>query len=532
MYSKGMYKLFKNIHKCWIPYLLAILLLAFPVREVQAQKVQREFVIAEQKSQVEQERKRYTGLAAQSKEQQKRIVLQQKTVLSEKARIASLSAQTEKQQRLIEEQDKAITKEKLKLDKVVVKNREQSKVITSERKQIEKEQTRYSNLARESDAQQKLLDRQKLLADQERTKYEQLTKNVQEREISLKEQAKKIAARTAILNLQDEKIEAQQETIDKQETTLAMQSETINSQRNFLYTLGIIVLLLCGMAYAIYRGYRNKKLANALLFEQKQLIQNSANQLAEANEKLKDLDKLKALFIASMSHELRTPLNSIIGFTGIMLQGMVGKLEEQQKDFLERVYKASKHLLALISDVIDISKIECGTVHAYPETFNLKSVVVEAATYLQKIKEKEIELKVNVPSDIEIFNDQKRLFQCILNLLSNAFRYTEKGEIKVSAKSMGDQIEIMVEDTGIGISEAGLKNLFLPFERLNSPLRIKESGVGLGLYLTKKITQEILEGSLEVESQLGIGSKFKLKFPIQLSNKEFDEIAPSLEGVK
>jgi PAS domain S-box-containing protein len=259
------------------------------------------------------------------------------------------------------------------------------------------------------------------------------------------------------------------------------------------------------------------------------LVEERTTELSIANERLKELDKLKSMFIASMSHELRTPLNSIIGFTGIILQGMVGKLETKQKDFLSRSYKSAKHLLALISDVIDISKIESGVVQAYPELFPLNEVLTEALDSASSHKKETVELKTIIPEGIEIYSDRQRVLQCILNLLSNALKYTQEGNVHISAVETDDQVEIRVKDTGIGISETDKEKLFQPFERLNSPMRITEAGTGLGLYLTRKLTAEVLDGSLRMESSLGKGSTFYLTLPKKLKPKDPKYLTSLLE---
>ncbi len=253
------------------------------------------------------------------------------------------------------------------------------------------------------------------------------------------------------------------------------------------------------------------------------LVYGRTKELADANKKLKELDHLKSMFIASMSHELRTPLNSIIGFSGMTLMGLSGEINDEQKDNIQRVYKSSKHLLELINDVIDISKIEAGIINTYCELFSLCDVVDEAignVSYL--LKEKEIVIKSNVTEDIEMNSDRKRVLQCLVNILSNAVKYTEAGKVTISAEIFGESIELSVTDTGIGILENDIPRLFEPFERLQSTLTIKAGGTGLGLYLTKKIVRELLQGSVEVESKDGEGSKFTLKMPRELILKKND----------
>lgn len=239
--------------------------------------------------------------------------------------------------------------------------------------------------------------------------------------------------------------------------------------------------------------------------------------LIRAREAAESADRIKSMFVASMSHELRTPLNSIIGFLGVVLQGMSGDLNVKQKDQLGRAYHSAKHLLSLISDVIDISKIEAGFLNVYAEKFELLPLlndVEHAVDHL--LAEKHLDLRINVEGEIKLETDRKRLYQVVLNVVSNAVKYTEKGTIQVHAKVKRKQLIIKVIDTGIGIDEAGLAKLFKPFERVESRLKIKTLGTGLGLYLTHKILTQLLGGNIEVESKLDIGSTFTITVPVKL----------------
>ncbi len=264
--------------------------------------------------------------------------------------------------------------------------------------------------------------------------------------------------------------------------------------------------------------------------------------LEKANEKLKELDRLKSMFIASMSHELRTPLNSIIGFTGLVLQGMAGEINGEQTDQLRRVYASAKHLLLLITDVIDISKIEVGEIEVFVEEFPLDKILSDAVSSLRtQIDDKGLAVEVDIsPPDIRLKTDSRRVLQCILNYLSNAVKFTEKGSVRISARRVrgskfrvrgpeksaarnpqpatGDFVEISVSDTGIGIKEEELPKLFNSFVRLDSHLKIITPGTGLGLYLTKKLATEVLGGSVSAESSYGEGSTFVLRIPEELDH--------------
>ncbi|MDO8947471.1 MAG: PAS domain S-box protein [Desulfocapsaceae bacterium] len=253
-------------------------------------------------------------------------------------------------------------------------------------------------------------------------------------------------------------------------------------------------------------------------------------ELEQANAMLKELDRLKSMFIASMSHELRTPLNSIIGFTGLIVGDMVGAISDEQRDMLGRVSRAGKHLLSLITDVIDIAKIESGKIVPYLEDFDLHALLDEAVGQVgTQAGEKGLTIEELQPDDpMIIHSDRKRLLQCLLNYLSNAVKFSEKGTVTVEVKTAGTGgestgleaanlpdgwIEISIKDTGIGIREEDMKLLFGSFVRLETPLKTTTPGTGLGLYLTKKLTTEVLGGTVGAESEEGSGSRFWLRLP-------------------
>jgi len=273
-------------------------------------------------------------------------------------------------------------------------------------------------------------------------------------------------------------------------------------------------------------------------------VNEAKAQLVIANTKLKELDRLKSMFIASMSHELRTPLNSIIGFSGLILGNMVGPISDEQKDMLTRVSKSGKHLLALITDVIDIAKIESGKIVPFPEEFELTDIVQEAVGQVEtQAIEKGLVIQQRMPEEPIIMNtDRRHLLQCLLNFLSNAVKFSEKGVItiavvmlqNVSKDRIGteaaeaeaekqrkalseDWLEITVTDTGIGINEEDIKLLFRSFVRLKTNLKVITPGTGLGLYLTKKLANEVLGGNVGAESEEGKGSRFWLQVPVHLN---------------
>jgi signal transduction histidine kinase len=248
-------------------------------------------------------------------------------------------------------------------------------------------------------------------------------------------------------------------------------------------------------------------------------------ELEQVNAKLKELDRLKSMFIASMSHELRTPLNSIIGFSSVILNEWIGRVNAEQKENLAIILRSGKHLLNLINDVIDVSKIEAGKIESAAEEFDLHDLISEAVSLVWKdMEEKGLDLQVAATHQ-QMHTDRRRLLQCVLNLMSNAVKFTGKGSVTVETRIVhspgeapgGEAAEISVTDTGIGIKEEDLERLFQPFVRLVSPAQATVPGTGLGLYLTRKLTAEVLKGDILVTSEYGTGSRFTIKLPVRIS---------------
>ncbi len=236
-------------------------------------------------------------------------------------------------------------------------------------------------------------------------------------------------------------------------------------------------------------------------------------ELAETNLRLKELDRLKSMFISSMSHELRTPLNSIIGFTGIMLQGMSGKINREQEKQLSMVKDSANHLLALITDIIDVSKIEAGQIDLYIKSFDLSGLIHEITDSFEITAEKKnLKLSLDIPKKIMVKSDRLRVKQIILNLVSNAIKFTQKGKITIKAVREKGRIKISVTDTGTGIKKEELKHLFKQFSRIYAKDIPIVEGTGLGLYLSRKLAN-LIGGEIKAESEFGRGSVFTLIMP-------------------
>jgi PAS domain S-box-containing protein len=243
-------------------------------------------------------------------------------------------------------------------------------------------------------------------------------------------------------------------------------------------------------------------------------LAEKTTQLERANIKLQELDHLKSMFIASMSHELRTPLNSILGFTGILLQEMAGPLNDEQKRQLDMVNQSGKHLFALITDIIDLSKIEAGKVEPLIGKFNLPTLVREVKDSLSvAVSEKGLDMPLVMPEELVVESDERRVKQVIMNLANNAVKFTKEGSVEIAVERKDGTVEVRVADTGIGIQKKEMGKLFKSFSQITAESGPRE-GTGLGLYLSKKIA-DLLGGTLSAESEHGRGSTFTFTLPLK-----------------
>ncbi len=242
----------------------------------------------------------------------------------------------------------------------------------------------------------------------------------------------------------------------------------------------------------------------------------ASRELEEAKERAEAADRLKSAFLATMSHELRTPLNSIIGFTGILLQELAGPLTEEQRKQLTMVRASARHLLDLINDVLDISKIEAGEVEVVTESFSLRDLISEVtASAAPLVEKKGLTLSLRIDPDVgAISSDRRRVGQVLMNLISNAAKFTPSGEIRVGCRLDGPWVVVSVADTGIGIRQEDLCKLFVPFQQIESGLTRNYEGTGLGLSISKRLVT-LLGGSIAVESEPGRGSTFTFRLPLE-----------------
>lgn len=256
-----------------------------------------------------------------------------------------------------------------------------------------------------------------------------------------------------------------------------------------------------------------------------QRVEERTAQLESALERAEAADQMKSAFLATMSHELRTPLNSIIGFTGMVLQELAGPLNAEQAKQLGMVRGSARHLLELINDVLDLSKIEAGQLEVNSEPFDLAASVQRAMASLTPLAQaKQLPLEVDVSDDVgTMVGDARRVEQILLNLLANAIKFTECGWVRLTvAPQPGyrrtpdapavDAVRMAVTDTGIGIKADDLAKLFQPFRQLDAGLTRQHEGTGLGLTICKRLA-DLMGGEIVAESEWSVGSTFTVILP-------------------
>jgi signal transduction histidine kinase len=246
-------------------------------------------------------------------------------------------------------------------------------------------------------------------------------------------------------------------------------------------------------------------------------VNKMCEELARLYQQLEAASKHKSQFLANMSHELRTPLNAIIGYTELILDNLYGETPDKMREVLDRVQRNGRHLLGLINDVLDLSKIEAGQVTLTLADYSLKDVVHSVFSAVEPLaNEKRLAFKVDIPPNLPGgHGDERRITQVLLNLVGNAIKFTDQGEVTIRASVTDGLYNLSVSDTGPGISEVDQAKLFQEFQQADNSITRKKGGTGLGLAISKRII-EMQGGRIWVVSHPGQGSTFSFSLPVMV----------------
>src|SRR5436190_1696904 len=283
-----------------------------------------------------------------------------------------------------------------------------------------------------------------------------------------------------------------------------------------------VVTILHDRTEAIEKGrlYEQLKTASEQLEEK---VREATAELVRRNEllqrqhlALEQASQLKSQFLANMSHEFRTPLNAILGYTSMLLQGVSGDMLPPQRNKMMRVDSNARHLLSIINDILDISRIEAGKMPLHVEEFELPALIGELLSEVEPLIQKaKLQVVIEVPQPApEIQSDRQKVKQIVLNLLTNAIKFTPQGQVRVRLRADDDtrELRIAVEDTGIGIAQEDHDKVFEDFRQADSSVTREYGGAGLGLAICRRLAK-MLDGRIELQSRPGGGSTFTLVIP-------------------
>lgn len=282
--------------------------------------------------------------------------------------------------------------------------------------------------------------------------------------------------------------------------------------------LQIMEAIVCAASYII----KDAELSSVFKMQLKVLKNNIKERtrtlelIKEQNKKILEADRIKNEFLANMSHELRTPLNAIIGFAEALSLKLFGELNEKQAEYINDIHSSGRHLLGMINDLLDLSKIESGKMELNKELFDVKNAIEEAVSIIKPLAEKKsINLTVKLPGEtITIEADKRRFHQIFYNLLSNSIKFTdENGNIELNLFDKNDIIEFNVKDDGIGIAPEFHEKIFEKFQQVDNALDPKTGSTGLGLTITKELI-ELHGGKITVQSEQGKGAVFTFSLPV------------------
>jgi signal transduction histidine kinase/DNA-binding response OmpR family regulator len=419
---------------------------------------------------------------------------------------------------MIKEQEEKFSKYQHLNENLKRELEDKNKKILNLQNDIDKKQKEYKNtllLIKEKEKQiaqkeQSISQKEKKLNELQEN-YKSIKEKLQEQELYLKRKTDEVnkaqrdiehysmvlQQKLQKIDKLDQKIAQQEKMIQEGRHLREIQADKIDKQQFVLFLFTLIALILILFMFSIYI---NKK-----------RLEELNQKLHQAKDEAEYANRSKSVFLANMSHELRTPLNAILGFSELLLED--DKLAKSYKKTIDIIYNSGSFLLTLINDILDIAKIESGKISVQKDPINVKYIIEDVVTLLKsRAESKSLNLIANYGTDIEkcIMVDAKKIRQILMNLITNAIKYSSKGTIKIVAEITSEKLEISVRDEGSGIAKEDIANIFEPFVQVGNAS--SETGSGLGLTISKQFI-EAMGGSISVISELNQGSTFFISIP-------------------
>ncbi|MFT7491153.1 MAG: signal transduction histidine kinase [Pseudohongiellaceae bacterium] len=438
----------------------------------------------------------------------KNNILQEKNYNSLLVNIKGLNEDIEKTRRMNSE-----LSDELKTLKTTIASNKTT--IVKQRDEIEVSKRQKKTLAEQVEKGDQELAKKQAALDKKQLELVQKDLELNEQQRRLEDISRSIVDEESKLNRLNVTIEAQQRSLEEQTQSIKKLDELVNAQKRSLYFLWGIIALSIALFLLAFIAYRSKREDNERLAKKSHDLQIARDKLALAKQKAERANQAKSVFLSLMSHELRTPLQSIIGYTDLVIEELEAEGNISYSDQLIRVTNNGQRLLTLINNTLDLAKIEAGKMEVQLTRTNISALIEEAVSNIKPLfKKNDNKLLINIDNNTRTPSiDYDKSLHILVNLLSNATKFTNSGTVTISVHNKPHYLKLMVSDTGVGLTKNQLDTIFYQFNQVDHKNALRTKGTGLGLSITKHFC-ELMGGQITTRSEKGVGTSFSVTIPL------------------